>query len=199
MGSEPDRAVAVFEPGTVPEWTTAEWYASRDRAPHLEQDAHKARLAKTAEFVAVSAQRFDAPTVVDLGAGDGGLLSLLPADLKAWGYDLQPSNVEGAGERGVDVRYGDILGDGIEWARIAVATEVLEHLVDPAAFVRRVADHADVLVASSPAWENAESHYEFHTWAFDFDGYRELLEQGSFDVIRHEDAGGFQVAMGVRR
>lgn len=190
----------LFEPGTVPEWTTPQWYAGRDRAPHLEQVAHKARLHKAAEFVQAAAIEHRLRTVVDLGAGDGGLLSLLKGSgLKAWGYDLQPTNTTAAAsERGVDVHLGDVVAGHIEWGEIAVATEMLEHLVDPHAFVRRVAEHARVLVASSPAWETGDSHYEFHTWAWDYDGYRALLEQGGYEVVRHEDAAGFQVALGVR-
>ena len=191
----------LFEPGTVPEWTTSGWYAGRDRAPHLEQDAHKARLHLAADMVAQTATELRLNTVVDLGAGDGGLLSLLKdAGLTAWGYDLQPSNIAGALERGVDVRLGDVVAGDIVWAGIAVATEMLEHLLDPHAFVARVAAaRCRVLVASSPAWETGHSHYEFHTWAWDYDGYRALLEQGGYEVVRHEDAGGFQVALGVLR
>jgi 2-polyprenyl-3-methyl-5-hydroxy-6-metoxy-1,4-benzoquinol methylase len=194
----------LFESGTIPPWTTPDWYASRERAPHLEQDFHKERLHKAAEFVEQAATDYRLRTVVDLGAGDGGLLSLLKASqvprLKAWGYDLQRSNTEAAKtERDVDVYYADVTADHVEWGQIAVATELIEHLVDPRAFVRRVAEHARVLIASSPAWETGDSHYEFHTWAWDYDGYRLLLEQCGFEVVRHEDANGFQVAMAVRR
>jgi 2-polyprenyl-3-methyl-5-hydroxy-6-metoxy-1,4-benzoquinol methylase len=194
----------LFEPGTIPPWTTPDWYAGRDRAPHLEQDAHKARLHKAAEMVEQAAAEYRLRTVVDLGAGDGGLLSLLKRStvpgLRFWGYDLQRTNTEAAAaERGVDVYYGDVVAGHVEWGQIAVATEMLEHLVAPAEFVRRIAEHSKVLIASSPAWETGDSHYEFHTWAFDYDGYRALLEQGGYDVIRHEDAAGFQVALGVQR
>lgn len=189
----------LFEPGTVPEWTTPAWYAGRDRAPHLEQEAHKARLHLAAEMVRDVAGAYPVRTVVDLGAGDGGLLSLLTdTGLTAWGYDLQPSNIVGARERSVDVRLGDVVAGDIEWGDIAVATELIEHLLDPHQFVTRVAKRCQVLVASSPAWETVDSHYEFHTFAWDYDGYRALLEQGGYEVVRHEDAGGFQVALGVR-
>lgn len=191
----------LFEPGTVPEWTTPEWYAGRERAPHLEQAAHRERLKRAALFVDAAAKKYDLSTAVDLGAGDGGLLWLLTQPrpwVRAWGYDLAPANVAGAKQRGVDVRLGDVVGGDVEWGDIAIATEMLEHLVDPKAFVRRIAEHSRVIVASSPGWETGESHYEFHTWAWDWDGYKALIEQGGFQVARHEDAGGFQVMMGVR-
>lgn len=191
----------LFEPGTVPEYTRPSWYSTRDRAPHLDQDFHQPRLHKAAAFVGHAAAHYRLRTIVDLGAGDGGLLSLLKTStlpLKFWGYDLQDSNTAAASvERGVDVFYGDVVTDHVEWGQITVATELLEHLADPHGFVRRIAEHSRVLVASSPAWETGDSHYEFHCWAWDYDGYRALLEQAGYQVVRHEDASGFQVALGV--
>lgn len=181
----------LFPPGTIPEWTTPAWYADRERAPHLEQGLHQGRLRLTAAMVRAA----NPADVVDLGAGDGGLLSLI-RDIPAWGYDLQPTNLDGATERGVDVRYGDVVEGNIDWAELAVATEMLEHLVDPHRFVRRIADHARWIVASSPWTETGQSAYEFHTWCWDQDGYRALLEQAGFRVRRHETVDMFQVILG---
>lgn len=196
----------LFDDDTVPEHTTVAWYGARERAPHLEQDDHKERLLEAAHLVdwAVTCMipPSEAPTVVDLGCGDGGLLSLLRSShvpCRAWGYDLQPSNIQPAvDERGVDARYGDIWGPGIEWGAIAVATEVLEHLVAPHLFVARIAEHARILIASSPAFESADAHYPFHTWAWDKAGYVDLLSSGGFSVVKHEIVGGAQVVAGVR-
>jgi 2-polyprenyl-3-methyl-5-hydroxy-6-metoxy-1,4-benzoquinol methylase len=193
----------LFEEGTTPPWTTAEWYAGRDRAPHVDEAVHRGRLDLAARMVRHAAHDLGLSTVVDLGCGDGGLLWLLDKvwpPLDAWGYDLQQSNVTPAvAERGVDVRYGDVVSGEVEWAEIAVATEMLEHLVDPHAFVRRIAEHSKVLVASSPHTERPGNAYEFHTWAFDLEGYHELLEQAGFEVVAHETTGMFQVITGVRR
>jgi hypothetical protein len=90
------------------------------------------------------------------------------------------------------------VADDIEWGRIAVCTEMLEHLVDPHAFVRRIADHADVLVCSSPSVERPGSAYEFHTWCWDFDGYRSLVERAGFVVRRQRQVGPFQVVLAVK-
>lgn len=187
----------LFTEGTVPEWTTAKWYATRENAPHLDQETHRPRLVRSASSVAFLAFAHQLRTVVDLGAGDGGLLSLLGAGMRAWGYDLSPAAIEAAKDRGADVRAGDILGD-IEWGQIAVATEVLEHLVDPHSFVRRIGQHSTALVCSSPWQERPGNAYEFHTWAWDFAGYAELVEQGGFTVVRHEAVGPFQVIAAVR-
>lgn len=184
----------LFEPGTIPVCTTAEWYLDRDRAPHLEEGLHRPRLLLTAELVR-SAEPAD---VVDLGAGDGGLLSLLLGEVPAWGYDLCPDNIVGAQARGVDVRLGDVVTGDITWAELAVATEMLEHLVDPHGFVRRIAEHSSWIVASSPAVETDVNHYEFHTWAWDTDGYAALIEQAGFEVVEHKLGSFFQVIMGVR-
>lgn len=188
----------LFDEGTVPEYTRPEWYAGREHAPHLEQVGHRDRLMQTAAYVAQAAFAGKLRTVVDLGSGDGGLLSLLGPSLTAWGYDLMPANLDAAKERGVDVRYGDVVEGDIEWGRIAVCTEMLEHLVDPHAFVRRIGQRAQVLVCSSPWMERAGFAYEFHTWAWDLEGYRALVEQGGFKVQRQRQVNGFQVILAVR-
>lgn len=189
----------LFKAGTIPEYTTPEWYASREAAHHLEEPGQRQRLMKTASILAsvlfASGTRF---SCVDLGAGDGGLLSLLGRNVEAWGYDLQPSNLDKASERGVDVRYGDVVNDDIEWGDIAIATEMLEHLVDPHEFVQKIGKNCKYLLASSPWNETEDNHYEFHTWAWDQAGYRALLEHGGFKVVRTALVFGFQIVLGVR-
>lgn len=189
----------LFEEGTIPEYTTPEWYKGREHTPHLEQAGHRDRLIKTASFVAQAAFTIKRNRVVDLGCGDGGLLSLLGPAMDAWGYDLMPENVSaGKSNRRMDVRYGDVVAGEIEWGDIAVATEMLEHLVDPHAFVRRIAEQCQAIVCSSPWDETAERHYEFHTWAWDMEGYRALVEQAGFKVIRQGRVNRFQVLLGIR-
>lgn len=190
-----------FEPPDVPEFTTAAWYADRPRAPHLEQEDHGERLRATYQYVRRALADTGAATVVDLGCGDGGLLSLLP-DLDAWGYDLCPANVKAAREeRGVRAELLDVVAHpgSITWADLAVCTEMFEHLTGPHAFARRIGKHCRAIVASSPANENERSHYEFHAWAWDMEGYRKLLEQAGFEVTMHTLVRGFQVTAGVNR
>ncbi len=189
----------LFPEDTIPEYTTSEWYAGRERAPHLEQPGHRERLLLAIDMVKEAICTLGVISVIDLGAGDGGLLSVIqPLGVPCWGHDLQQTNVDGARERGVDVRLGDAISGDIEWADLAVITECLEHLIDPHQAVRRIAEHSRVIVASSPDHETDVAHYEFHTWAWDLKGYAALIEQGGFEVVRHEQTHGSQVIMGVR-
>lgn len=185
----------LFPEGTIPEYTTWQWYEGRERAPHLEQPGHRERLLLTAHFVDWVGTAYDVTTVSDLGCGDGGLLSLLKSrGFTAWGYDVSPAAVEGARERGVDAELLDVVAGVPRIGDIAVCTEMLEHLVDPHAYVRQLLDWgADYVVASSPWNESGDSHYEFHTWAWDRNGYPEMFECNGWKVIRHEDVHGFQV------
>lgn len=194
----------LFEPGAVPVHTTAAWYAGRERAPHIDQAEHRGRLDIAAEFVRQVVCEHGVRSLVDLGAGDGGLLSLVQQRMpemrgSAWGYDLQQSNVDGSAQRGVRVVYGDVVDpaseDRVTWGDIAVATEMLEHLVDPHAFVRRIRQHATWLIASSPHTERPGAAYEFHTWCWDLSGYAALVGQGGFVVQRQETWGPFQVIL----
>lgn len=192
--------------GTVPAVSTFGFHEHRERAPHLEQGIHQPRLHKAFEFVADAVQRvLDIPAmrveVSDLGCGDGGLLSLvqdLPC-VSAWGYDFQPSNAAGWAQRGVYAEAVDVFAPDsrVVYGDVVVTTEVLEHLADPHAALRRIHDAGltEYLVASSPWTESAESHDECHSWAWDQDGYRALIEQAGFTVLRHETVGMFQVVL----
>lgn len=182
---------------------TPEWYSTRARAPHLEEAGHVWRLHAAADLVFHAIEKFDVKTVSDLGAGDGGLLSLIDlvkvetsAQVDAWGYDLQPTNIAGAAERGVNVTLGNFLTDEIEYGDLSVVTEVLEHLEDPHGFLRNLP--SDLLVASSPSTETAEHHYEFHVWAWDYSGFESLLTEGGYTTIKHLDETGCQVVLARR-
>lgn len=190
------REDRFFPEGTIPDYCTPEWYLDREVAPHVDQDMHRPRLETAAKLV----MQVWKPelTVVDLGAGDGGLLSLLTEIPKSqkWGYDLQPSNVEGAKNRDQDVRYGNVFDD-IEWGNISIATEMIEHLVDPHGFVNMVSQKSKYLIASSPWTESHANHYEYHAWAWDVEGYARMLNSNGWKVVRHETPGNFQVALCV--
>lgn len=194
----------LFSDDDIPDFTTAEWYGERERAPHLEQWNHQWRLEQARVLVAKAVFDFDVLSVSDLGAGDGGFLSTIkdlrrhdaPIALDSWGYDLQPTNIAGAAERGVNVTYADFLVDPVHYGDLTVCTECLEHLVDPHGLVRDCP--SPWFVGSSPVNEHAGSHYAFHLWAWDRDGYAALLTQGGYEVVDHVDNGQFQVILGRR-
>lgn len=192
----------LFE-GDVPFVSTAEFHAPRPRAPHLEQPFHRPRLDLAAEFVAIAAQ-MGATTCSDLGCGDGGLLSLLREmdGLDAWGYDFCPANAAGWPERGVTAELLDVFGDGRGRVRLgdcSVLTEVLEHVADPDGVIGWVGGHSRFVVASSPWNEGPWKHDECHAWAFDLDGYQDLIVAGGFELLRHQQVGQFQVVLGMMR
>lgn len=187
----------LFPSGAAPECTTPEWHRARESVPHLSQADHHERLMLARDYIMEARIRYAVRSVVDLGCGDGGLLSTLPPDLAAWGYDLTPANIAVGQRRGVDARYEDIVAADPEWADLVVATEVLEHLEDPTALLRRAAQRSRVLVASSPATETDRAHYEHHLWAFDLEGYRALIEGAGWRVVRHEPVSWFQVVMAI--
>lgn len=188
----------LFPEGTVPEFTRPEWYADRERAPHLEQHDHGQRLRMTHHFARLVTAGLELRSTVDLGCGDGGLLYLLGGD--SWGYDLCPANVIAARtERHVTAVLLDVVGEpeGITWGDLAICTEMLEHLADPHAFVKLIAANARAVVASSPVNEDDKAHYEYHAWAWDMAGYRAMFESAGFEVTIHSPAGGYQILAGV--
>ncbi len=192
----------LFE-GETPYVSTAEFHADRERAPHLEQEFHTGRLQLAASFVREAADELGGASVSDLGCGDGGLLSLVQDDppvLRAWGYDFCPANSQGWAERGVMARLLDVFStppdspDAPEIGTIVVLTEVLEHLADPHGVLRALPSQgAARLVCSSPWNENLRMHSPEHAWAWDLEGYAGLIMDAGWTVLRHEQAGLFQV------
>lgn len=191
----------LFKQGTIPEWTTPEWYANRETAPHLEQAGHRERLHEAARLVKV-ALHDGAKSVVDLGAGDGGLLTLVNPQQGKWGYDLQQSNVFVAGtKRNVLVHHIDVVNNPgmVNFADVAVATEMLEHLIDPHKFVRWIFESKTKwLVASSPYTETVHNHYEFHTWAWDTPGYAKMIKDAGWTVKQHTTITMAQVILAAK-
>jgi 2-polyprenyl-3-methyl-5-hydroxy-6-metoxy-1,4-benzoquinol methylase len=189
-----------FDEGTVPAHCTSAWYAERERAPHLEQPAHRPRLVKAAEYVREAVHVLGARSISDLGAGDGGLLSLVQnLAVPSWGYDLMPANVEAAvNERHVAVSLGNFEKDDVQYGECVVLTEVLEHLRHPHETLRTLPPVVRFVVASSPNGETWESHYEFHTWGWDTSAYRGMFAGAVWNVLKHEAIPGFQVSLAGR-
>lgn len=184
-----------FDEGTMPYVSTLDFHKYRVRASHLEDPAHRGRLARVAHII----RSLHATSVVDLGCGDGGLLSML-SGIDAWGYDFQPSNVAGWLERGVEAEQKDVLypGADIRWGEVAVMTEVLEHIADPHGVVEWAAKHSKFIVASSPHSETPQHHAEEHAWGWDMPGYVAMFAP-HWEVISHETLAWCQILLGRSR
>ncbi len=187
----------------IPEVSTRAFHEHRERAAHLEQPDHRVRLVKASRFVLAAQQIHKGPAAVsDLGCGDGGLLSLIQSHVTtAWGYDFCPANQVGWRERHVKAELLDVFGEDSEQVRfgdITCVTEVLEHLADPHGALKWIGANSQYIVASSPWDESSWQHDDCHAWAWDFVGYRALVELGGYRVLRHEPAGRFQVLLGMR-
>jgi predicted TPR repeat methyltransferase len=194
--------VRFFEEGTIPECTTPGWYEGREHAPHLEEYGHRDRLLQASAYARQAAASYGLSRIVDMGAGDGGLLSTLTdLPIEFEGYDLQKTNVDAAlANRGLHLSVRDIVANPPDWFDNehtgVLATEMLEHLVDPHGFLRSIP--AKVIVASSPWSETVGPAYEFHTWAWDNAGYRALLEQAGFEIVAQNNVSIFQVWLAAR-
>lgn len=186
--------------------STFDFHKDRERAPHLEQLAHRPRLKKAAEFVMEAYRECQKwkhdPGISDLGCGDGGLLSILPDGLHAWGYDFTPANATGWYERNIEayslsfVNPDGRLAPEVDLGDIVVMTEVLEHLTYPRRILTDLASgRPTYLVASSPWTETDESHDGCHAWAWDLTGYSSMLSDCGWEPIRHTTEGMFQVTL----
>jgi hypothetical protein len=188
----------LFE-GETPYVSTAEFHADRDRARHLEEAWSQPRLNKAREFIAVAAAS-GSLTVSDLGCGDGGLLSLVQQipGVECWGYDFSPANSTGWPERGVRAEALDVFGkdrDQVKLGQTVVMTEVLEHLADPHGVLRWVRQTGRHLICSSPWNERPGMHSPEHAWAWDLEGYADLIRDAGWTIDRHEQVSLFQVVL----
>ncbi|MEO3856209.1 methyltransferase domain-containing protein [Acrocarpospora sp. B8E8] len=181
--------------GDLPHVSTFEFHEHRERAPHLEQADHRERLLKTARLV----RQLNPASVVDLGCGDGGLLSLIK-DIPSWGYDWHPASAQGWEQRGITAEHRDVFGgrDVPRWGQVAVLTEVLEHVADPHGVVEWVSRNAEYVVASSPRHETGERHGDCHAWAWDEEGYASLFAP-HFEVLEHIGVAWSQIIAGRSR
>jgi hypothetical protein len=185
--------------GDTPYVSSFEFHADRSRAAHLEQAGHRQRLLTAASLIF----QVQPKTVVDLGCGDGGLLSLIEGSdlgIECWGYDFCPANADGWAERVVQADQRDVFTDHDvpRWGELVVLTEVLEHLADPHGVLAWVAGHCRWVVASSPRYEDVSRHADEHAWAWDERGYADLFAP-HFEVISQHGVDWSQVLLARSR
>lgn len=194
----------LFDPEDKPEWLDSRWWIETPNCNHLDNRVHRARLEAAAANSVLEAERYGVRTIVDLGAGDGGLLSLLPQPYMSgsFGYEIITDSIRYAKEvRGVNVIEANVLTDRLTLGPVVVATEMLEHLEDPHGFVRGILDarpEVRSFVASSPHSETDVYHEWNHAWAWDRDGYRAMFEDVGWTVVGHYDAEWSQILVARR-
>lgn len=177
----------LFEEGTIPAFTTPEFFNAHPWISPVHQHGHQERTEMASRVIHRFVTVFNVRSIVDLGCGDGSLLSLLQdIDIPMWGYDAGAQNIERAREFGLDVRFGDVTRDtDLVMGDLVVATEMVEHLLDPHTFIRNIP--GTKLVLTSPSAETADWHYEHHAWAWDSDGYIDMVENAGWTVIHQEE------------
>lgn len=190
----------LFEEGTIPDFTTPEFFAAHPWVSPEHQGGHAERTAMVVDLVhGIVVEEPSGLTLSDLGCGDGTFLAeidFLP--ITAWGYDAGDENLEKARAKGVTVTKANLLDDALAFGDIVTASEVVEHLVDPHGFLKRLPGRH--LVVSSPSAETDEWHYAHHAWAWDLDGYAELVEGAGWKIVGHvECSGGLNYHGGIER
>jgi hypothetical protein len=186
------RSTMRYKAFTIPHSHDSEFYQDLDLADHINQEGHRPRLMQVLEYITSLASEDPNLNICDFGCGNGGLIREIEAKLpnKIWGYDLLPANVKDAHSKGnqKNIFYKDFITDteGIKYPDIAICTEILEHLVDPDEFLKRLLDNnVQCIVASSPDYETPNYHAPFHLWVFNGDSYKEMFEQVGWNVILH--------------
>jgi 2-polyprenyl-3-methyl-5-hydroxy-6-metoxy-1,4-benzoquinol methylase len=187
------------------------------REEHVDWDDHWRHYAKTAELN--PAQRYrrqiacrflersgcaGAVRILDFGSGQGDLIQdlrrLFPRAELA-GVELSAAGVAEAARKVPDAHFQqrDLLDAGADpgplrsWAQYAVCAEVLEHLDDPALFLKHVSWYLApgcTLVVTVPGGPQSEfDRHIGHRQHFTPQRLRSLLEQCGFKVQRATTAG----------
>ena len=203
-----DRPDEVFL-NTPQEWSTRAWHDARPGAEHEKELAHRPRLELAATVTANAVLELGADGVLDVGAGAGGLLVMIAAELARLGLDdvavggiewHAPSRERAAG-KGIRLVDGDVTALAVALRlpctdrTVVVATELVEHLENPHGFIRDLyADERIVgIVISSPHNETARYFSEGHRWAWTDAGYRQLVAAAGWQPAYQAAAGPFQV------
>jgi 2-polyprenyl-3-methyl-5-hydroxy-6-metoxy-1,4-benzoquinol methylase len=171
----------------------AEWYKDREAVDHINEAGHRPRLLQVQDFLLqiLDHEQNKDLTICDFGCGNAGLIREIQSKVSniIWGYDLCPANVEDAISRGStdNVFYKDfIIEDDIKFPDIAICTEVLEHLVDPDTFIKKLLNNGvKYIIASSPDYETPTYHAPFHLWVFNGDSYKEMFVDAGWNVTLH--------------
>lgn len=169
----------------------AEWYKDRELADHINQAGHIPRLYNAYSLLEELMEQEEIKTIADFGCGNGGLMRKIKENfpsVEIWGYDLAPSNVKDALSKGSDVTLKDfVIESDLKYSEVVICTEVLEHLVDPDAFLKKLLDNGvKYVIASSPNYETPTDHEEYHLWVFQGNSYADMFTEVGWDVVKFE-------------
>ena len=185
--------MTIFKYFDQPKFNDAAFYHDRPVSDHIHESGHRERLLRCLADVAFL---FDidkqSRSMTDLGCGNGGLMwefSKRFPDSPTWGYELSPLAVQyGKDHYRVDITHIDFvnaLDDQLRFGDVIVMSEVLEHLIDPVAMLKRLRGRSRWIVASCPSQEDDKQHYEFHLWAWDMGSFLRMFEKLGYQVILH--------------
>jgi SAM-dependent methyltransferase len=161
--------------------------------------AHQPGFAERAELVCGLAREAGmVASVSELGCGDGAMLARLQfamdPRIQMWGYDLGQADLDYGRFLGRDLRFADITRGFLDYGELVVASEVLEHLEAPRAFLRHIPSRQ--LIVSSPSAETGDWHNAIHAWAWDMEGYAKLVSDAGWAIYRHSECDGGQNTFG---
>lgn len=162
-----------------------DFHKDRPAADHINEPMHYMRIKIVASMIEFLIKFYGATSFVDLGCGNGGVLSLITdyEDVDMAGVDFAPGNVEQAQALDRPVIAGDF--SELNWGGwdIAGMSEVLEHMSDPHGFLARL--ETKYIVASCPADESEKYMREEHVWAWDKEGFIAMFRHAGFNLVTY--------------
>jgi 2-polyprenyl-3-methyl-5-hydroxy-6-metoxy-1,4-benzoquinol methylase len=183
-----------------PQFHDKAFHKDRELADHINEPAHALRLYISGAY-ALYFLRFkeEIKTVGDFGAGNGGLLEFLKnnldrKDIKLYGYDLMPTNIENAKSKGLDIELKDFTVDDIVYPDFLIMTEILEHLIDPHGQLEKVPKGTYIL-ATVPSYETLTEHYEFHNWVWAENSFFNMFPNCGFELMQTAVVNSIQLVV----
>lgn len=185
--------------GENPWNSSLQFFENNPWVPPEHQLGHAERTAMAAELISQVVHAYSPATLSDLGCGDGSLLEKVQhLPVQSWGYDAGAHNVRIAEAKGLHVTQRDIFSSDLSYGELITCCEVVEHLEKPHEFVRNLPGY--LLIVTSPSAETGEWYYEDHTWAWDLEGYRTLVESAGWRAVRQVECnGGVNHHFGITR
>jgi SAM-dependent methyltransferase len=176
-------------------------YGARPHPDEAFFQAQRRRGEKILGFVrnpGLGTRRFQQGFVYEVGCGAGGILDCFRAHgCRVRGIDLGTEYLDyGRRVHGLDLRVGSIFEDPLETAPdLVVYSHVLEHVLDPVAELRAVAEHlspAGLLYVEVPGVAHLMQSYQrdlllylqsAHTYHFTLTTLRNVARQGGFELV----------------